>query len=633
MAEKSSRSEPVTAQAVKRRVASSAGQLGTQVSLPRKHFVYSPLVRRIVLIFASVLLPVFLCFILLYRQAKSALETHILDLKEKSVVWLDEELEKSLDSLYAVQSEILTDRLVNIIYNTYTHTQRFDYQQGRDILSLQTKLLSVAGRSSIVADMYLLYPDLDLEIAPLSLNRPIPASRRAAAEASGSERGGLVEVDGRCYALLSERVGNKDLYLLAAELSQAEIALRLDTLRASEEDIVILSDAEGNEIARSGDPERRVTESAFEERDEAAYTLVRSDGRRLIRLEARQPKGRFRLVHLLPEQLVFQELSTSTRYFIAYALFLLYLTGLLCFLIIRLIRTPLNRLQSAMESVELGDFEVRLDEARRDEFAYVFQQFNIMVRSIQYLIEHTYEKEILLQKAELKQLQAQIAPHFLFNIYFTMHRMIRSEDYENALACSQYIGKYYQYIARSPHERVSLEEDWEHARNYLALQELRFADRLEAAMEVAPPEYRGMRVPKLLLQPLLENTFEHAVAAEGPIVLRLHFAVQGGMLVIAVEDNGKALSDDDLRSIETRLEAKVPVGALANIKRRLSLQEQGGGTLGIGRSVLGGLKVEIHLAADLAPAQGLSVRKGRAVEALPAENAPSLGQILPANEE
>lgn len=563
----------------------------------------SPLARRIILIFVLLLLPVFVSLVVLYQHSKSSLETHILNLKEKNILWLNEDLEKGMDALTAMQSEVLADRLINIIYNTYPGP--FGYQQGRDIISIQTKLRSIEGGNRLVEGISLIYPSLDMEITGSSLNRPIRQADQTLLECYKATRRPIVETGGAFYAILSERVGSSDIYVVAARLSARELAKRLNTLRSGEEDVVVLIDGQNRELARSGDSALafdgiiRTVDKAFQEGKDALYAEANSEGRQLIVLEARQKRGDLRLIHVMPRQLVFKELDALVRLFYLYAFFVLVMTVLLCIVVIRLIRRPLWQIQTAMERVEAGDFNAKLDEGRRDEFAYVFQQFNMMVRSIQYLFRHTYEKEILLQKAELKQLQSQINPHFLFNIYFTMHRMIRSEDYENALACSQYIGKYYEYIARNQGEWVELQQDWEHARNYLALQELRFADRLDAKMDEPPEELRHLQVPKLLIQPLIENVFEHAVSDGRPIVIRLYFMKSEGSLQIRIEDNGDRLNDAALLSLSEELNtAKTAIGALTNIRRRLQLQTDREKSFAIGRADLGGLRVDIFLPTE-----------------------------------
>ncbi len=270
----------------------------------------------------------------------------------------------------------------------------------------------------------------------------------------------------------------------------------------------------------------------------------------------------------------------------------------------RLVNEPVRELVGAFQRLEKGDFGVRLDGMEEKDFGYLYQAFNRMTENLQSSVEKIYSQRTLIQKMELKQLQAQINPHFLYNSYFLLHRLIRKEDYERAVLLSKEMGIYFKFITRSGREVVDLEEENGHAEIYAQLQGMRFEGRIRILYEKLPEEYKRVQVPRLIIQPILENAFGHGLEnREEDGLLRISFHPGTGQadLSIRVEDNGESLSDAELAVLQERIAGERGDGAvqevtgLVNINRRLELlygEEYG---LYLARSELGGLCVEIRI--------------------------------------
>ena len=206
----------------------------------------------------------------------------------------------------------------------------------------------------------------------------------------------------------------------------------------------------------------------------------------------------------------------------------------------------------------------------------------------------------LAQRAQLKQLQAQINPHFLYNSFFILSRRIRREDIDGAVELAQHLGDYFKYLSRDQSDDIPLSDEVAHARSYAAIQGTRFAGRMRIDFGPLPDAWRGRRVPRLILQPLLENAFKYGlenVSEEG--LLRISFAQELGSLLITVEDNGDAQADP--AAMQRALEEAEPdvVSGLSNIHRRLQIYFQGRGGLRIARSALGGISAAIVLPGDM----------------------------------
>jgi two-component system, LytTR family, sensor histidine kinase LytS len=171
--------------------------------------------------------------------------------------------------------------------------------------------------------------------------------------------------------------------------------------------------------------------------------------------------------------------------------------------------------------------------------------------------------------AELKALQAEIEPHFLFNCLNTIASFIRTEP-DRARELILAFADYCRWTLARPGEFVSLEEELRHVESYLALEQARFGPELEVEIDAAP-EALAVRLPPFLVQPLVENAVKHG-KTDRPLRLLVRARVRRGRLRVTVRDNGRGIARE---ALERMLEPGVGAGdgaglGLANVHRRLT---------------------------------------------------------------
>ncbi|RAP74764.1 sensor histidine kinase [Paenibacillus montanisoli] len=267
--------------------------------------------------------------------------------------------------------------------------------------------------------------------------------------------------------------------------------------------------------------------------------------------------------------------------------------------IFRLIHRPLKRLVTSFRKVEKGDLQVEIHHNYSDEFKYLYGQFNAMVSQLNKLIGEVYEERIRSQQAELKQLQSQINPHFLYNSFFMLQGLVRMRDAQTAERLIQHLGDYFKFITRTGNETVTLDQEVHHSKAYTEIQTLRFSRQISVEWEELPETLRRLPVPRLILQPIIENAYVHGLedkVSDG--ILSIRFEEADGVLVIKVEDNGENISEAGLKDLRYRIQThdlgKESTGIL-NVHRRLKLRygEQYG--LSVSRGTAGGVLVEMRL--------------------------------------
>lgn len=266
-----------------------------------------------------------------------------------------------------------------------------------------------------------------------------------------------------------------------------------------------------------------------------------------------------------------------------------------------IISKPVSKLQRAIRSFRKGDLSTRMGTTWITEYQNVYNQFDRMADRIQELIESQYMMQLLNAKAELSQLQYQINPHFLYNTYFNLKALMEEEEYERASQYADMLGKYLGYITRSG-QAGPFSEEVEHAQVYGRIQQVRFADRVIMIFDEVPEMALQFQVPRLILQPLIENAYEHGVKQrlQGGVIRVSFISESPDEIDIIVEDNGEGLTDERLNELTTWLDAPERVDpmesiALLNIQRRLLLFYRNDSRLTVERSDLGGLKCRLHI--------------------------------------
>ncbi|WP_178018707.1 sensor histidine kinase [uncultured Paenibacillus sp.] len=387
-------------------------------------------------------------------------------------------------------------------------------------------------------------------------------------------------------------------YLLIVELSASRIRNELAGIAGAEQAIVYDAHHTYAAYARDSDPADRPIDlkSLVLQKANADPLKVNAGGRTAWIVNQDSEYQGLSLAAYLPEGEINPQLRELRRYFIIFSLAVILTVFILTYLTANLIKRPLGKLVSAFNEVERGNLNLRLEHRNNDEFRYIYRSFNAMVAKIKGLLEQVYEQKILAQSAELKQLQSQINPHFLYNSFFVIRNMARLNDTESVKRFTEYLAKYYQFMTRRESGDVRLAEEVEHSRVYADIQKMRFGERIQIRFGEVPPSAANRLVPRLILQPLVENVFEHGIsslAEEG--IIQVDFADEDGKLTVCVEDNG-GISEAEIEAIRQSL--KQPFGevsGIVNIHKRLRLLFGETSGIGVDRSGLGGLKITLTI--------------------------------------
>ncbi|MBD8841013.1 sensor histidine kinase [Paenibacillus sp. CFBP 13594] len=318
------------------------------------------------------------------------------------------------------------------------------------------------------------------------------------------------------------------------------------------------------------------------------------------------------IVKQIPNETLYARATTLTwnNAMIAIAALVLVIIATL-FISIR-ITGPLKQLMRYMNQIQAGRLHVDIHLSSRDEFGVLARHFRDMMDTVNNLILREYRLEIANKTNQLKALQAQIHPHFLYNTLQSIGTLALQQQGQRAYILLSSLSKMLRYSMRDQ-TCVTLREEAEHARLYLELQQERFGDRLEVDLDFAE-DTLSVEMPRMTLQPLIENYFKHGAdiqPGKGHISLSSR-RINDHWIEIELNNNGPSIPEDKLLEIRGWLhQSHTTTGlstqesdesesiGLRNVIRRLQLNSHPGHSarLEINNREPNGVKITVKLYA------------------------------------
>lgn len=564
------------------------------------------LFKKIITIFLIVIAPIFILGIYIRNWGADTVREELSKSSTAQIEFYLSQLEKEIERLKILQYTCLNDENLNRLAVQYSIMS--DYEIVNNMRQLQARLITIAYSSSYVKNV---------SAHIFSINKTISSSRgvdeldssvyertRAAAGLGGAQ---IIRYKDGLYLTTvypSENTGLNGNYIIEVELNQDVFKEDLEQFNIYPDSGSFLIDlTNSNEIAMANTGKFLQSHEildAFSIVDVSGTNLSKIEGYRYCCVYAKSEYLNMLVLRYLPENLVFTPMRNFTIWIWVFIMVSIMVIIIFTLSMNRFINKPIKNLVEVFRQVEKGNLQISLDtnDVRSKEFAYLYTRFNKMVDSLNMLIDQAYKQKILTQRAELKQLQAQIKPHFLYNSFFIINTMAQMGD-ENLIEFTNHLGEYYRYLTKNAADIIPLDEEVEHARTYISIQSMRFSKNLKVEFGSCPKEFARYPVPRLIIQPLIENAFEHAVEKRmKDRIISISFERHSERLHINVEDNGTSLTEEKLSELQKMLTSPsddTEVTALLNIHRRLQLQyDEVSGVL-LKRSLLGGLRIELIL--------------------------------------
>ena len=291
----------------------------------------------------------------------------------------------------------------------------------------------------------------------------------------------------------------------------------------------------------------------------AIYSTIRNNG--------------WKIIKTVPTNYLYEELNNIQKYLIIGGI--IYGIVIIIYILLFSIRytEPMMKMMSVIKKVEQGDLTVRTEVKSNDEVGQLGSSLNNMIGEMQVLIDKLIKEEQEKKKVELEALHAQINPHFLYNTLNTIKWMAKIQGNNSVSKAITALVKLLRISTNLDREMITLQEEIDYVKNYIVIQKLRFNRAINISYNI-DDKYMNLTVPKLILQPIVENSIIHGMEAEED---NLNIVIDGFVkeekLIIEISDDGPGIEDEIMKVIlkDSSDRNKFSKVGLNNVNQRIKL--------------------------------------------------------------
>ncbi|RAV23093.1 sensor histidine kinase [Paenibacillus contaminans] len=557
---------------------------------------------KLILTFLLITAPLFGLSLTLNELGKKEVQQQLNTTMASQIHYYFLSLEKEIEQIVRVQEEMVNDEDLQKLTGLLTILSH--YEKMKALNELANKLKKIKESSQYIQNVSLFIPAVQ-DVITTSGDIPVTREQMESISLAGFNKGfPLIYWNDRLFLSVNfphynalNPSQNALQFIMQVELSAETVREELGKFHQQGE-TVLFSDywaiGSHKDIGEFREINEKLTDQTA---PKGVFTVSLDHGRSYVGIYEKSLSLDATVLFFLEENKLLGTLKSYRNWFWLLLGSSVVILCLFSYGIYLLIHRPLRDLVKLFKNVEKGDFNVAVKHKNQDEFGYLFKQFEKMLGNLKQLIDETYVQKMELQSSELKQLQSQIHPHFLYNSFFTLHRLIKNYDIDSAQLISKNLGEYFQYITRNAQAEVTLADEVGHVRSFTAIQGVRFSKRIQIEFEELPEKMANVRVPRLILQPIVENAFEHGLGEKMRSgLIRISFELSNQMVSIIVEDNGTDLDDSVIDGLRSKMERHVAGSestGLINVHRRLRLKYGALSGLELSRSSFGGLQVRI----------------------------------------
>lgn len=300
-------------------------------------------------------------------------------------------------------------------------------------------------------------------------------------------------------------------------------------------------------------------------------------------------------------------ISNQMQFFLSIGIILILVFGLIILLVLYSTKKlaikkteDFYKITRAFGTVQSGDLSTRVSITSNDEFQTIGDSFNEMVENLQKEISRNQEMTERLSMTQIRQLRSQFNPHFIYNTLDNIRFMVKFNP-EDASKMILSLSTLLRYSLDNTMESVSLVKDIEFTGNYLKIMKYRYGERLTYSIDI-PEEVENIVIPKLIIQPLIENAVKYGAEGRVNLHVALSAYIDGSDLVLICEDNGVGMDEETLERVNRQLEKEVNDSThfgLYNIHRRLRLRYGQKAGVSIESSNAEGTRLKIVIPAEV----------------------------------
>lgn len=373
------------------------------------------------------------------------------------------------------------------------------------------------------------------------------------------------------------RTGNGAEHVLLLNSDKSVLGKLIGEVNGIEGTGIVVADERGGTVYAAGNPDIRTADlSGIPLKEEADTGLLRGvelNGKTFFVIRKRSDVSGWTVSLVMPESAVFSDVTVMRQIVLALLALLSVFSLLLFALLYMQLSQPIKRLMTGMMRVEKGLPFVPIPIRRMDELGYLQQKFNQMVANEQQMRKQIYSEQLHKKEIELKFLQSQVNPHFLYNTLDSIYWVALESGVKEIGSLVLDLSRFFRISLSRGKDFIPLSETIEHLRCYLRIQQFRHMEKFEVVWDV-DPSLLDVKVMKLMLQPVVENAIVHGLeAVAGTCLLQIGIKRSGEYLQCSVSDTGVGIEADKLRELWAEIHEEGGSGnktyGLKNLYQRL----------------------------------------------------------------
>ena len=293
----------------------------------------------------------------------------------------------------------------------------------------------------------------------------------------------------------------------------------------------------------------------------------------MLLLSSETENGDYLVVYMMRYYRIYKEALNLALFLLIIGILVLVVGVLLSSRLAQSIVGPVIRLADYADEAGKGNFDLPVPVHSGDEIGFLAERFGVMNHNIKELTTRIYNEQTQKKEYELKMMQAQINPHFLYNCLDNISSLITDQKNETATAMVSHLGRYYRAILSKGRNIITIREELELIRAYLEIQLIRIPDLFTYEITV-DEDILDFKILKMILQPIVENSVIHGFAGfKNSGRIKIEGTLENQTVCILISDNGKGIPEGSRSSIFAPAPTAIPKHfGLKNIQERIRLK-------------------------------------------------------------
>lgn len=547
------------------------------------------LYKKISITFSAFFLLVLIVFsILTLSSSQSQLKALLINSSELTSRQVSKDFQKNINLM--VDGLITLNHEINGIYSQKDSVTASDDNKSIVLENLYVNITSKENEHQLLHSIVVIGPDnnnymfsndKNLSLSPSANIRNIPSTKKSFYSWTG-----VINIsryfsirrdeDSQIVSYITNAFGTyTGTSLSVLNLSVSQLSKYLESFKAEKNDQLLLDCLDGSYVKTNNFDDKLLTDSKFLKVLHEIYkTGGHADYKSYIITSSTIEANGWRVVLLNDKRQLYGNVESfiTTSFILLVILFITVI--LLSFIIASKIVKPLEKLTSIMSNTDKDHFDIRFDVKYNDEVGVLASAFNKMMDKIQLLNDDIVKRETYKRITEIKLLQMQIKPHFLYNSMETCRFLVEMNS-PKAKEMIQSISLFYKLSLNGVSDKTTIKDELEQIEYYLKIQKIRYSSVLEYTI-FNEPQVADMEIPKFTLQPIVENAIYHGIKQkEGKGNITISILVDTN-IIITITDDGIGMEENQLMQLRNKLRYNKPENSggigLINVNQRIKLR-------------------------------------------------------------